>query len=91
MLIMDIRHPLKPYDLHMLHWAHEAGVSAHVILNKADKLSTSRGAKILLEVRAELEDFFTLQLFSAHRGIGLEEARKRISLWFKTNESQKTP
>ena len=38
LLIMDIRHPLKELDLHMIDFCEERGLDTHIILNKEDKL-----------------------------------------------------
>ncbi|VAW65945.1 GTP-binding protein EngB, partial [hydrothermal vent metagenome] len=37
-IIMDIRHPLKDYDVQMLEWCEDMNTPAHILLTKADKL-----------------------------------------------------
>ncbi len=85
-LLMDIRHPLKETDRAMLHWCREAGLPAHILLTKADKLKHGARQRQLREVQRALErdDLpATLQTFSAHSGQGLEEARERIARWLE--------
>lgn len=81
-LVMDVRHPLKPYDLQMLDWCRSAGLPVHVILNKADKLSRGAAAQVLQSVRNELaDDNPGVQLFSATDKSGVEEAREHLAAW----------
>ncbi|MFV8835027.1 ribosome biogenesis GTP-binding protein YihA/YsxC [Aquisalimonas sp.] len=88
MLIMDIRHPLKDFDRQMLAWCDHAGLRVHVLLNKADKLKRGAAASALMAVRRELEAEFpetSVQLFSALRATGVEEARDVLDAWFATD------
>ena len=85
MLIMDIRHPLKTFDQQMLAWCDHAGLPVHVLLNKADKLKRGAAGKALLETRKELDAAFpdtTVQLFSATRADGIDEAHAVLDAWF---------
>lgn len=85
MLIMDIRHPLKDFDRQMLAWCDHAELPVHILLNKADKLKRGAASSTLLAVQRELNDEFagaTVQLFSAARGTGVEEARDVLDGWF---------
>ena len=40
-IIMDIRHPMKDYDLQMLEWCQHFEISIHILLTKARELSGS--------------------------------------------------
>jgi len=82
-VVMDIRHPLREYDLQMLGFAEARGLPAHVLLTKADKLGREAQAKTLRQVRSELSDRQTAQLFSAPSGIGVDEARRRLAGWLQ--------
>lgn len=88
-LVMDIRHPLKEFDLQMLQWAAHAGLPVHILLTKADKLARGAATNTLLGVRRELERSHRLsasvQLFSAHRQLGLDEARALIEQWLDSD------
>jgi GTP-binding protein EngB required for normal cell division len=54
----------------------------HVLLAKADKLNQAERAKALREAAATLGEMATVQLFSAHSGLGVEPARERLAgLW----------
>ena len=80
-LPMDIRHPLTPLDTAMLELCAQAGLPVHILLTKADKLSRGKGGGVLQKMRHALagEGMITLQLFSALKKTGVEEARTRIS------------
>lgn len=80
-VIMDVRHPLTELDHQMLDWAKSAGRPCHILLTKADKLSRGAANSTLLQVRTGLAAWgegFTVQLFSAHDGTGVDEARRAI-------------
>ena len=48
----------------------------HILLTKTDKLKRGKAATALLEVRKELGDAASVQLFSALKRQGVEEARE---------------
>jgi GTP-binding protein len=86
-LIMDARRPFTALDMQMLEWFAPTGKPIHCILTKVDKLNRNdstqaiRSAKTLLAsfVDAQGQPFpFTVQLFSALKRIGLEEADAKI-------------
>ena len=83
-LIIDIRHPLKPFDVAMLNWCRQARLPCHVLLSKADKLKRGAASKTLHEVSGELETSdwdCQVQLFSSHSGDGVDKARARLDTW----------
>ncbi len=83
-LLMDVRHPLTPFDEQMLSWSASLGLPCHCLLTKADKLSRGAGTSALLKTRSALGPYggtMTAQLFSALRGVGLDEARAHITGW----------
>ena len=85
-LVMDVRHPLKEYDLQMLDWCQHRGMPVHCLLTKADKLKRGPAQAMLQAVRKDLADEYgeavTVQLFSALKKQGLEEARAVLDRWF---------
>lgn len=82
-LIMDIRHPLKPVDQQMLDWILAVGLPTHIILNKADKLSRGAGVSLLQKLKGRInDDLISIQLFSALKKTGAEEARAVLDQWF---------
>ncbi len=81
MLIMDVRRPLTEFDWQMLTWAEARQCPVHVLLTKADKLSRGAGGNTLLKVRKELSELelpVEVQLFSALRHTGVDEARAAL-------------
>ena len=76
LLIVDIRRQLTDYDRQMIEFAEDVDLPIHVILTKADKLKRGQAAKALLEVQKELGDRASVQLFSALKGLGEQEARQ---------------
>ena len=82
---MDIRHPLKEYDRHMLTYAVERGIPAHALLTKADKLGRGQQANALQAVKKELFSAFgdtvSVQTFSGESKQGVDEARAVVNGW----------
>jgi GTP-binding protein len=83
-LLMDVRHPLQPFDQQMLAWALEASMPVHILLTKADKLSRGPAGNTLLKVRAQLQaygELVSVQLFSALKHAGREELVAVLDAW----------
>jgi GTP-binding protein len=74
-LIVDSRRRLGDFDWQMLDWTGGIGCPTHVLLTKADKLKRQEARNTLAAVQKELGDIATVQLFSATKGQGVEEAR----------------
>jgi GTP-binding protein len=81
-LVMDIRHPMRPFDKQMLAWCDAAGVPCHVLLTKADKLKRGPAQAALMQVRKSLSASATAQVFSARSRDGLEQLIERLNDWF---------
>ena len=81
-LVMDIRHPLKPFDVQMLAWCDKTGVPCHVLLTKADKLKRGPAQSTLLKVRKQLPASGSIQVFSAKNRQGLDNLVAQLSTWF---------
>lgn len=80
-LIMDARRPLTELDVQMIQWFAPTGKPIHVLLTKADKLNRSESTAALKTARAGLAQVgpnHTVQLFSALKKIGVEEAEQKI-------------
>jgi GTP-binding protein len=86
-LIMDSRRPFTDLDVQMLEWFAPSGKPIHCILTKADKLNRAEQASTLRQARKILESYvdeegegfpFTVQLFSALKRIGVDEANGKI-------------
>ena len=88
-IIMDIRHPMKTFDEQMLYWAHQSGLNAHVLLNKADKLNNNETKKTLMKVTREIariSETATCQVFSALRKTGTAELSDLLTPWFEQKQ-----
>ncbi|MGR9071510.1 MAG: ribosome biogenesis GTP-binding protein YihA/YsxC [Gammaproteobacteria bacterium] len=84
-LVMDVRHPLTDFDWQMIAWCENAGTPLHVLLTKADKLKYGAAKNSLLKVQKELIRIavpFQVQLFSALKASGIDEAHQRLDEWF---------
>jgi GTP-binding protein len=81
-LVMDIRHPLRPFDEQMLNWCESSAVPCHVLLTKADKLKRGPAQATLLKVRKSLPFVATAQVFSASRRMGLDELIRILNGWY---------
>ena len=84
-LMMDIRHPLKEFDLQMIKWANNAKLSVHILLTKSDKLKRGAANSSLLLVNNELrkkELLASVQLFSSLNHEGKQEAIEQLNQWF---------
>lgn len=86
-LIIDARRPFTDLDVQMLEWFAPTGKPVHCILTKSDKLNRNDAVNALRDAQAVLSGYvdhggaafpFTLQLFSALKRIGIEEADARI-------------
>ncbi len=89
-LVMDVRHPLSEFDEMMLGWADDKDMAVHILLTKADKLKPGAAKSSLLQVRKRLqewEDLVSVQLFSALKRQGVEEAQARLDDWLSPAEA----
>jgi len=77
-LLMDIRHPLRPFDQMLIEGCTARNLPVHVLLTKADKLSRGAAMGVLQKLRHALPEGVTVQVFSSLSGLGLDEARSRL-------------
>lgn len=89
-LVVDARRRLTDFDRRMLSLAGSVRAPVHVLLTKADKLKKAEAAMALQEVRKELEDTASVQLFSALRKQGVDESREKLQRFLGT-ESELRP
>ncbi|MDP1574241.1 MAG: ribosome biogenesis GTP-binding protein YihA/YsxC [Coxiellaceae bacterium] len=84
-LLMDVRHPLKPHDQEMIAWCVEFEVPVHILLSKADKLSKDAQKKALFLVQKSVShcEGVSVQLFSAPKKMGVDEARLKLDAWLR--------
>ena len=81
MLVVDCRRGLKAEDLGLLEWAGLPPEGLHVLLSKADKLGRAEGLQVLRTVQGQLAGTASVQLLSALKGTGLDEARAVLKRW----------
>jgi len=85
-LVMDIRHPLREFDLQMLAWCEAARIPCHVLLSKADKLKRGPAQSALLQVRRALPANCSAQVFSATGKTGLDELVDKLRDWYEYDD-----
>ncbi len=91
-MMMDIRHPFTEFDQQMLAWCQHEAMPTHILLTKADKLGRGAAGGVLQKVRHVLardyavdrdNPWATVQLFSALKGTGVDDARQVLDSWFE--------
>jgi GTP-binding protein len=82
-LVMDIRHPLRPFDVQMLSWCDDTGLPCHVLLTKADKYKRGPAQATLLKVRKSLPAGASVQVFSAKSGDGVPDLIHQLNSWYE--------
>ncbi|MCU1718589.1 ribosome biogenesis GTP-binding protein YihA/YsxC [Pseudomonas sp. 5P_3.1_Bac2] len=89
-LMMDIRHPLTEFDELMLDWSIASQMPMHILLTKADKLAFGAAKNALLKVQQDIRkrwgDHVSIQLFSAPKRMGIEEAQGVLAQWLRLGE-----
>jgi GTP-binding protein len=87
-LVMDIRHPLKPFDEQMIDWTASQEIPIHILLTKADKLKKGPQQATLLEVKKAMSEHpqATCQVFSSLKRTGLENLEAWINGFFLDEE-----
>lgn len=83
-LLVDIRHPFKPFDEMMVEWCEASDLPLHILLTKADKLKRGPQQNAVLAARRHLTGrLTTVQAFSATRKLGLETFRETLAGWLE--------
>ena len=80
-LVMDIRHHLQPFDVHMIEWGIAAEMPMLILMNKADKLKQGARIAAARSVDSALDGATeTLSvMFSAKTGLGSAEALEVVT------------
>jgi GTP-binding protein len=89
MIMMDIRHPLKQFDIQMIRWSNQKDLDVHILLTKSDKLKHGAAMATLHSVLAEIKKLelnASAQLFSSLKKTGRDEAIAKLDSWFLLNE-----
>jgi GTP-binding protein len=82
-LVMDIRHPMRPFDTQMLEWCRAVDMPCHILLTKSDKLKRGAAQSTLLGLKRQLPAKVSLQLFSALKKTGREQLIEKLNEWFE--------
>ena len=99
-LMMDARRPFTELDLQMLDWFAPTGKPIHCLLTKADKLNRNDATNALRQAQTVLSSYvnsqgqplpFTVQLFSALKRTGLEEANDKVLSLFGLSQNAALP
>ncbi len=84
-MLMDVRHPLTEFDWQMLDWCRHVGLAVHILLTKSDKLKRGPASASLHKVRKQLKDEefdqVSVQLFSALKRTGVDQAHIQMAQW----------
>jgi len=94
LLVVDVRRQLTQFDRRMLGFSAQLDLPVHILLTKADKLKRGQGSGALLQVRHEVGDAASVQLFSAASRQGLDEARRVLEAFLQQSAApveQKKP
>ena len=89
-LVMDCRHPLKPFDEMMLQWCVNNNVPTNILLTKSDKLKKGAASSTKHRVINSLEGLpnINVQLFSSLKKEGISELCQYLDMVFEfPNES----
>jgi GTP-binding protein len=91
LLIVDSRRGLGDGDAGLIEWAGLPPDSIHVLLSKSDQVKRAEARRTLEESRQQLQDVGSVQLFSALKGEGVEEARGTLLRWFAQQRGSGDP
>lgn len=92
-VVMDIRHALSDYDWRLIEWALQGDTALHCLLTKSDKLSKNVAKATLMKTSQKLEEEgieCTLQIFSALKKTGIEEAHELLDMYLPDAANHKT-
>jgi len=79
LLIVDARRGILEVDEQLLDWARRIGRPVHVLFSKSDQIKRAEAQRLLESFASRGEG--TAQLFSAHTGTGVDEARAQLDEW----------
>lgn len=89
-LIMDSRHPLRPFDVEMIQWSMQRELGLVALLSKSDKLKQGERSACTKKVKEAMGDHNSAQslLFSSLKGTGVDQARQSIrEMWHQAGAS----
>jgi GTP-binding protein len=98
-LMMDARRPLTELDRRMIEWFAPTGKPIHTLLTKCDKLTRQESINTLRATQKGLAEYrdaghageLTVQLFSALKRVGIDEAHALVEGWLSARGNDETP
>jgi GTP-binding protein len=85
LLIVDARRGILDGDRQLVGWAQSIDRPVHVLFSKSDLIKRAEGQQLLRAPGdgrgGSGQAAVTAQLFSAHKGVGLDEARGQLDQW----------
>ena len=87
-LVMDCRHPFKPFDQMMLDWCVNSKVPIHILLTKSDKLKRGAASAAKLSALKVVKDLpsVSVQLFSSLKKVGVSELSHYLNQVFEMSD-----
>ena len=88
-IVMDIRHPLTPFDRQMLDWGLGSKLPVLLLLTKSDKLKRGAAATARLQVLREVKGLggeVSVELFSSLTRQGIEPVQTLLDQWLAVAE-----
>ena len=87
-LVMDCRHPFKPFDQMMLDWCVNSQVPINILLTKSDKLKRGAASKAKLSVLKAVKDLplVSVQLFSSLKKEGVLDLCSYLNQVFEMSD-----
>lgn len=84
-LLTDVRHAFKDFDLMMIDWSNQSGLPIHIMLTKSDKLKRGASQNALLDARKQLTAYplASIQLFSSLAKTGVDTLEKKLDEWLE--------
>ena len=84
-IIMDIRHPFKESDLALIDWCHQTDTPLLILLNKADKFSTSKVKEEVKKANSAIKEMNLVGqaiAFSSKKSIAFKGITDSLMDWF---------
>lgn len=83
-IIMDIRHPFKESDLTLIDWCHQTDTPLLILLNKSDKLSSSKVKQEVKKANSVIKEMSLtgeVIAFSSKKSTGFEGLTNFLGDW----------
>lgn len=82
-LVTDIRHVFKDFDLMMIDWARNNRLPLHILLTKSDKLKRGGIQDALRKARDAIKDmpYASVQEFSSLKKVGIDALAHQLDQW----------